>query len=53
VTLIVLVVGAYLAFEQYQVARIARLVRESFTKGQYEAARSPLSRWLMKRPRAA
>ncbi len=38
--LVVLVTGAYLALEQYQVASIARVVRKSFSSQNYEAARA-------------
>jgi tetratricopeptide (TPR) repeat protein len=50
VVLVGLAAGAYLAFTQYQVARLSRVVRESFANGHYDTARAPLARWLKESP---
>jgi len=50
--LVMLAAGAYIAYDQYQVARVSRVVRASFTSRRYDAARAPLAQWLKKRPRA-
>jgi len=44
--------GGTYAYQQYQVFRLARLVRESFAAREYERARVPLLRWLAKQPRS-
>src|SRR4029077_6599012 len=50
---VVAAAGAYFAYDQYQVHRLARTVRQSFAAYRYEEAREPLQRWLRERPRSA
>jgi tetratricopeptide (TPR) repeat protein len=45
--------GAYLAYDQYRLSRLAGSVRRSFAGRRYEEAREPLRRWLSRRPRSA
>src|SRR6516162_6480401 len=44
------VAGAYLGYREYQLNRVAKLVRERFAERRFAAAREPLSRWLAARP---
>jgi tetratricopeptide (TPR) repeat protein len=46
-------VGAYFAYDWYQVSRLAGSVRRSFTAHRYDEARGFLSRWIRERPRSA
>jgi tetratricopeptide (TPR) repeat protein len=50
---VVLVGGAIFAFQQYQVSRLARVVRSSFTSRRYDFAESHLRRWLERQPASA
>jgi tetratricopeptide (TPR) repeat protein len=45
--------GAYFAFDQYKVWRMAQTVRHAFAAHRYEEAREPLRRWFGRRPRSA
>ncbi|HZW32923.1 MAG TPA: tetratricopeptide repeat protein [Isosphaeraceae bacterium] len=51
--LVVAVVGAPLAYQEYQVSRSAGAVRRGFAAHRYREAREPLRRWLRQRPRSA
>jgi tetratricopeptide (TPR) repeat protein len=41
---------AYLGFREYEVSRVASVVRQLFAERRFAAAREPLSRWLAMRP---
>src|SRR5437868_4864194 len=45
--------GAYIAYDQYRLWRLAGTVRRSFAAHRYDEAREPLQRWLRQRPRSA
>ena len=45
--------SAAVAFHQYRVFRVARLVRSSFATRRYESAKEPLRRWLEIAPNSA
>ena len=50
VILVAVVAGGAYGFTRYRVSRLARVVRESFAAGKYDAARKPLAQWLAAQP---